>query len=190
MTTDSAPQVHVETRAQWRAWLAEHAATSTGVWAVSWKSSTGRPRVEYDEQVREALCVGWIDSKAKSLDAERSMLWYCRRRPGSGWSRPNKIRIAELERDGLMGPAGRAMIDAAKADGSWTLLDSVENLEVPADLTAAFAARPGSAAAWDAFPRSSRRAMLEWLVTAKRAETRATRVAAIADAAAEGRRAR
>jgi uncharacterized protein YdeI (YjbR/CyaY-like superfamily) len=89
-----------------------------------------------------------------------------------------------------MTPAGQAMIDAAKADGSWTLLDSVEDLIVPDDLAAAFDAHPGSREHWESFPRSPRRAMLVWLVEAKKSQTRAQRVAEIAEQAALGRRAR
>ena len=82
------------------------------------------------------------------------------------------------------------MIDAAKADGTWTLLDEVEDLIVPPDLDAAFSRHPGSRATWDAFPVSPRKQMLTWIVTAKRPETRASRIDQVAAAAAEGKRAR
>jgi uncharacterized protein YdeI (YjbR/CyaY-like superfamily) len=182
-------RVHVTGRPEWRQWLVDHHATSTGVWLVSWKRATGRPAVPYDEAVEEALCFGWVDSKAGTLDAERSLLWFCPRRRGSGWSRSNKERIARLEAQGLMAPAGRALVESAKADGTWTLLDDVENLVVPDDLAAAFEARPGSRARWDAFPRSVRRANLEWIALAKRAPTRTRRVEETAGRAARGERA-
>jgi uncharacterized protein YdeI (YjbR/CyaY-like superfamily) len=67
-------QVHPETRAEWRAWPATNHATSPGVWLVQWRTPTGRRRVEYDQAVEEALCFGWIDSLAKRLDDERSMI--------------------------------------------------------------------------------------------------------------------
>jgi uncharacterized protein YdeI (YjbR/CyaY-like superfamily) len=179
-----------ETREQWRAWLADNHASAPGVWLVTWKKAAGRPILSYDESVEEALAWGWIDSKGMGIDAERSRLVFTPRKAGSGWSRPNKERIARLEASGLMRPAGQALIDAAKVDGSWTLLDDVEDLIVPPDLAEAFAARPGSREAWDAFTVSPRKQMLLWLVTAKRPETRASRIEQIADAAAEGRRAR
>jgi uncharacterized protein YdeI (YjbR/CyaY-like superfamily) len=113
---------------------------------------------------RAALCVGWVDSTANTVDDERSMLWFAPRKRGSGWSRPNKERIERLDRDGLMQPRGRAVVGAAKADGSWSLLDDVENLMVPPDLAAAFAVRAGSREQWEAFPRSARRGILEWIV--------------------------
>jgi uncharacterized protein YdeI (YjbR/CyaY-like superfamily) len=187
---DEREQVHVESVADWRSWLAANHAREDGVWLVSWKPATGRPRVAYEEAVEEALAFGWIDSKGRSLDDERSMQWFSPRKPGSGWARTNKERIIRLEREGRMTAAGRAVIQRAKADGSWTLLDAVEALIVPADLGAALDASPGSAAHWDAFPRSARRIMLEWVAQAKRPETRARRVAEIAEAAARGERAR
>jgi len=178
-----------ETREEWRAWLAENHATSPGIWLVTWKKTSGKPVLDYDEKVEEALAWGWIDTKGMSVDDERTRLVMCPRRPGSGWSRPNKERIVRLEEQGLMQPAGRAVIDAAKADGSWTLLDDVEDLIVPPDLAKAFDRHPGSRAQWDGFAKSPRKAMLTWLVTAKRAETRAARVEKVAAEAAEGRHA-
>jgi uncharacterized protein YdeI (YjbR/CyaY-like superfamily) len=169
--------VQPRTRDEWRAWLAVNHATSTGVWLITAKKATGQPRVEYDEAVEEALCFGWIDSVARTLDETRSMLRFSPRKPRSGWSRPNKIRIERLTAAGLMTPAGQARIDAAIADGSWTALDAVENLEVPEDLATACAAYPNARANFDAFPRSARRGILEWIVQAKRPETRARRVA-------------
>jgi uncharacterized protein YdeI (YjbR/CyaY-like superfamily) len=169
--------VQPRTRDEWRAWLAGHHDTSTGVWLVSAKKATGQPRVEYDEAVEEALCFGWIDSVARTLDETRSMLRFSPRKPRSGWSRSNKIRIERLAAAGLMTPAGQARIDAAIADGSWTQLDAVENLEVPEDLAHACAAYPNARANFDAFPRSARRGILEWIAQAKRPETRARRVA-------------
>ena len=105
------------------------------------------------------------------------MLYFAPRKAGSGWSRPNKARVARLVADGRMTPAGQVKIDAAQADGSWSLLDSVDKLEVPADLAAAFAAYPDARANFDAFPPSARHASLTWIATAKRPETRARRIA-------------
>jgi uncharacterized protein YdeI (YjbR/CyaY-like superfamily) len=182
-------RVHAETVEQWRAWLHANHATSTGVWLVSWKKRTGRPAVAYDDAVTEALAVGWVDSKPGGLDEERSMLWFAPRKPGSAWSRHNKHRIARLEAEGRLLEAGRRAVDAARADGSWTRLDAVEDLVVPDDLAAALDAHPGARAAWDGFPRSTRRGILEWIVQAKRPATRAARVTETAEKAARGERA-
>ncbi|WP_029291814.1 YdeI family protein [Cellulomonas sp. HZM] len=185
-----APRVHVETVEQWRAWLAEHHGDEPpGAWAVTWKPVSERPVVEYEALVETALCFGWVDATVRSLDEERRMTWMTRRKPGGGWARSNKLRVERLEADGLMEPAGRAAVEQSKADGTWSLLDAVEDLVAPEDLEAAFDRHTGSRETWQAFPRSTRRAQLVWVVQAKRPATRAARVEEIAARAAEGIRA-
>ncbi|WP_210506009.1 YdeI family protein [Naasia sp. SYSU D00057] len=186
---DEAPRVHFESPDQWRAWLLEHAESESSVWLVSWRSSTGRPAIRYEDAVLHALSVGWVDSTQKRVDDERTMLYFARRKPGSMWSRPNKERVERLHREGLMTAAGERAIEEAKSRGTWTGLDDVENSIVPDDLAAAFDDHPGSREQWDAFPRSARRAILEWIVQAKRPDTRARRVEETARLAAEGKRA-
>jgi uncharacterized protein YdeI (YjbR/CyaY-like superfamily) len=88
-----------------------------------------------------------------------------------------------------MACAGRAVVEAARADGSWTLLDLVEDLVVPDDLAAALDAHPGARRQWEGFPPSARRGILEWIVQAKRDATRRQRVATTAELAARGERA-
>jgi uncharacterized protein YdeI (YjbR/CyaY-like superfamily) len=156
---------------------------------VSYKKGTDLPRFEYEESVEEALCFGWIDSKPNKLDDERTMLWFAPRKPRTGWSRPNKARIDRMLEAGLMHPAGLAKIEQAKADGSWTSLDAIEALELPADLVAAFAAYPSAEQNFLAFPRSAKRGILEWIHTAKKPETRAARVAETARLASVNERA-
>ena len=183
------PQVLVEVRAQWREWLTANHATSTGIWLVRWKKPTGRPHVTYDEVVEEALCFGWVDSVPRRLDDERSQLLLTPRKPGSRWSGANKERIGRLLDAGLMAPAGLAVVERARADGSWEALDEVEALVEPPDLASALDAVPAARASWDRFPPSARRGILEWLLSARTAATRAKRVATIVGEAREGRRA-
>ena len=186
---DEAERCHVETRAQWRAWLAEHHADTPRVWVVTWKRTTGRPAPSYDDLVEEALCYGWVDSTAGTVDDERSMLRFTPRKPGSGWARTNKARVERLTAAGAMAEPGLESVRRAHADGSWTLLDDVEALVVPDDLAVALAALPPAGDNFDAFPPSARRAILLWLVQAKRAETRSARVAKTAELAARNERA-
>jgi len=189
-TRRDAPRVHPETAQEWRAWLvAHHGDSPPGAWVVSWKRATGKASVDYESLVEEALAFGWIDSTAATVDDERSMLWFTRRRRGSGWARSNKERIARIEADGRMTDAGRAMIEAARADGSWTLLDDVDNLVVPPDLAAALAGHAGAREQWEAFTPAARRNILGWIVQAKRASTRAARIEETATSASRGERA-
>lgn len=186
---DDLEHVLMETRPEWRAWLEGNHDRSPGVWLVTWKKASGRPVLAYEDIVEEALCFGWIDSKPGKVDGDRTRLLLTPRKPGSSWSRPNKERVALLESAGLIAPAGQAVIEGARADGSWSRLDDVENLVVPGDLAAAFDRHPGSSGHWDAFPRSARRGILEWIVSAKRPETRAKRVEETARLAARNQRA-
>jgi len=167
---------HPKTRAEWRQWLADNHSRAEGVWLISYKKATGKPRFEYSEAVEEALCFGWIDSKPNKLDDERSMLWFAPRKNGAGWSKPNKERVEKMLTAGLMAPAGLAKVEAAKKDGSWAALDAVEALEIPPDLAKALKASKAAQTNFEAFPRSVKRGILEWILNAKRPETRAKRV--------------
>jgi uncharacterized protein YdeI (YjbR/CyaY-like superfamily) len=188
MPMADAPMVHAEDRAAWRAWLEANHASETGAWLVSWRRGRG-PRVEYEEAVEEALCFGWIDSQGGNIDDARSRQYFAPRKAQSGWAATNKARIERLIATGLMRPAGLAAIERAKANGSWRLLDDVEQGIVPDDLAAALAAHPPAAANFDAFPKSAKRAMLAWTAQAKRLATRAQRIQAIAERAAVNERA-
>jgi uncharacterized protein YdeI (YjbR/CyaY-like superfamily) len=187
---DHHERVGLTDRASWRAWLEKHHLRDSGVWLVSFKKATGKPRVEYDDAVEEALCFGWIDSVVHSLDDERTMQLFTPRKPRSPWSQSNKLRVERLLGAGLMRAAGLAKIEEAKRGGAWDAYAVVESLELPGDLRAAFdVAPPGARSKWDSFSPSSRRAILWWVHTAKRAETRARRVAQVVTEAAHGRRA-
>jgi uncharacterized protein YdeI (YjbR/CyaY-like superfamily) len=163
--------------AEWRRWLRDNHDKAEGVWLVAYKAATGKARLSYEDSIPDALCYGWIDSLNRPLDQERTGLLFTPRRAGSGWSRTNKERISRLIKEGRMQPAGLAKIVAAKRDGSWTLLDSVEALEVPDDLRKAL----GSAGMrkFQALTPGRRKEHLRALITAKKPETRAKRVADI-----------
>jgi uncharacterized protein YdeI (YjbR/CyaY-like superfamily) len=183
-----APLVHAEDRATWRAWLEANHAAATGAWLVTWRKGHGQV-LDYGEAVEEALCFGWVDSTGGRFDDRRTKLYFAPRKVRSVWSASNKERVARLIAAGLMRPAGLAAIDRAKANGSWTALDEVEQGIVPPDLAAALAAHPPAAERFAAFPWSARRALLIWVSDAKKPETRAARVLEIAVRAARNERA-
>lgn len=189
VTKPPANSFSAKDRMQWREWLQNHHAQPDGVWLVMWKKASGRAMLTYDDVVEEALCFGWIDSKPNKLDEDRSLLWIAPRKPGTGWSRLNKSRVESLIANQQMTPAGLAKVEAAKADGSWMALDAVENLEIPDDLRNALAHSIGATGYFDAFPRSVKRSILEWIGNAKTAETRAKRIAETAKLAAINERA-
>jgi uncharacterized protein YdeI (YjbR/CyaY-like superfamily) len=182
-------EIHPTTRKALRAWLLNHHMRAGGLWLVSYKKATGKPRIDYDEVVEELLAFGWVDSKPNTVDEERSKLWIAPRKAGSGWSGVNKQRIEKLLAADLMHESGLAKIEAAKADGSWTRLDSATALGLPADLLKAFKAYPKAKGCFEAFPPSTRRAILEWISQAKTEATRNKRVEETARLAQENVRA-
>ncbi len=158
------------------------------VWLVTFKKHHP-DYVSYDEIVESMLAHGWIDSTTRRLDADRSMLLIAPRRKGSTWSARNKAIVDRLEAEGRITDAGRAVIDQAKADGTWTILDDVEQLIVPDDLAAALDGIPNARDHWESFPPSARKNLLWWVKSAKRPDTRARRIETVAAEAGEGRRA-
>ncbi|MCY7350104.1 MAG: YdeI/OmpD-associated family protein [Cytophagaceae bacterium] len=177
-------------RQEWREWLQTNYRTSRGIWLIFYKKASGKPRIMYSESVEEALCYGWIDSLPRKLDAERSMLVFTPRKPKSPWSKLNKQRIITLIEQNLMTEAGLRKIEAARQDGSWTMLDAVEELTIPADLRAALAANPVANDYFTAFNKSSKKGILWWIESAKRPETRQKRIEETVTLAARNAKAR
>lgn len=181
---ENAEEVEVLSRADLRAWLVANHARPNGVWLVHHKKASPH-YLPIGQIVEECLCFGWVDSLVRGKDDLRAMHWIAPRKPGSNWSRVNKEIVARMEATGLMTDAGRKLIEIAKKDGAWTRLDDVENLVIPPDLAAAFTS--GARANWDGFSRSARRGILEWILNAKRPETRAKRIAETAAMAKAGK---
>jgi uncharacterized protein YdeI (YjbR/CyaY-like superfamily) len=164
-------------RQVWRSWLATNHRTAIDVWLVYYKVRSGKPSVQYAEAVKEALCFGWIDSKVKSLDAERYQQIFTPRKPKSVWSKLNKQYIEELLQQGLMTAAGIEKIEQAKQDGSWTSLDEIEALVIPTDLADALSVDETARRNFASFSNSAKKTIFYWISSAKRPETRAERIA-------------
>jgi uncharacterized protein YdeI (YjbR/CyaY-like superfamily) len=180
------PLLTIRSRADLRAWLAANHASAPSQWLATFKRHHP-DYLAYEPMVQELLCWGWIDSRTMAVDADRSAILIARRNPRSAWSAINKAHVAAARADGSMTPAGEALIAAALSNGMWSFLDDVERLEVPPDLAVALI-QTGTAPAWEAFPRSVKRGSLEWIKTAKGADTRAKRIADVTGSAAQGLR--
>lgn len=182
-------EFYAPSRAAWREWLQQHHAEETSIWLVIYKKGKGVPTLTYAEAVEEALCFGWIDSKPNKRDDKSYRLFFAVRKPGSVWSKINKKRISALEAAGKLEPAGKAKIDAARADGSWGALDTIEELIQPEDLTAALTKNKTAARYFEAFPPGVKKGIYQWIISAKRPETRLGRVRETVDLAARNLRA-
>lgn len=164
-------------RPQWREWLATHHASEVAVWLVYHKKQSPGTGISYAEAVEEALCFGWIDSRAQPLDAHTYRQFFSRRKPGSTWSAVNKARVERLQATGQLAPAGLAAIELARQNGSWALLDEVEALVVPPDLAAALAGQPVAQAYFERLSKSAKKMVLLRLMQARQPATRQRRVA-------------
>ncbi|MFI5497212.1 YdeI family protein [Actinoplanes sp. NPDC051859] len=160
-----------------RAWLSIHHETSPGVWLALTKKGGTVTTVTWQQAVDEALCFGWIDGQARKRDQESSWIRFTPRRSRSSWSQRNTAHVARLEEQGLMQPAGRAAVDAAKADGRWAAAYAPPSeAEAPADFLAAIAAVPAAQAMFDVLTSANRFALIYRINAVKRAETRERKI--------------
>lgn len=167
---------HPRNRTEWRRWLRANHDSARRVWLILTKKDSAIAGISYEEAVEEALCFGWIDSRTNALDADRYMLQMTPRKPGSVWSKPNKLRVKRLIADGRMTGVGLAKIKAAKKDGSWMRLDKIDRLEIPKDLHQALSSNLEAKRNFEAFSDSAKKIILFWITAAKTAETRSKRV--------------
>ena len=181
MTNETATKFSPSSRQEWREWLKENHSLTQSVWLVYHKKSAQVPNISWSEAVDEAICFGWIDSLSKPLDKERYIQFFSKRKPGSGWSKINKNKAEKLIEAGLMQQAGYDALEAARKNGSWSLLDEVEELVVPDDLQKALADKPVGNSFFQKLSRSHKRNLLQWLVLAKKTETRQKRIKEIVE---------
>lgn len=168
--------VLVSTIEQWRAWLEQHAQSANEAWLVIFHKNSGVPSPRYDEAVEQALCFGWIDGLHRKRDSDSSRLRFTPRSSRSTWSALNRQRAQRMIEQGLMTERGQAVVDHAKEVGTWQVVSDDERDAVPVDLNQMLDRSPAAAANFRGFPPSSKRLILEWIATAKKAETRRRRI--------------
>ncbi|MGH2624331.1 MAG: YdeI/OmpD-associated family protein [Sphingobacterium sp.] len=168
-------------QADWRKWLEENHHLQQSVWLVFHSKSSQNASITWSEAVDVALCFGWIDSKKIKIDKETSHQFFSKRKAQSTWSKINKEKVQQLINRGWMTQAGLDIIEIAKQNGSWTILDDVEELIIPEDLEKAFRKYKGSKDYFLSLSKSVKKMMLQWIVLAKRPETRNKRIVEIAE---------
>jgi uncharacterized protein YdeI (YjbR/CyaY-like superfamily) len=169
----------------WRKWLTQNHDSKQAVWLLLYKKEANQPTIAWNEAVDQALCFGWIDSKRKPLDDEKFLQFFSKRKPRGTWSKVNKEKVLQLAEAGLMTKAGLDCIEKAKQNGSWAILDEVEELKIPEDLEEDLVRKPGAMDFYLSLSKSVRKSILLWLVLAKRAETRQSRIKEIAELASQ-----
>jgi uncharacterized protein YdeI (YjbR/CyaY-like superfamily) len=176
------------TPAELRAWLEEHHETASELWLGYYKKAAGRPTLTWAEAVEEALCFGWIDGKVQTIDEHRYRQRFSPRRKGSNWSAVNIAKIAELRAQGRMTPAGEAAFAARREDPSALTYERRHEAAFDTEQEAAFRANEAAWAWFGEQTPSYRNMATFWVVSAKRPETRARRLALLIECSAEGRR--
>jgi uncharacterized protein YdeI (YjbR/CyaY-like superfamily) len=186
MSTDA---LFFSSPSEFRAWLEDHHETSSELWVGYYKKATGKPTMTWSEAVDEALCFGWIDGKLQRIDEERHRQRFTPRRPNSNWSAINIAKVAELRKQGRMTPAGEAAFAARREDRSAVYsYERRHEAAFDAEQDAQFRANE-TAWAWFSDQSASYRQLATfWVVSAKRPETRARRLATLLECSAEGRR--
>ncbi len=175
-TFEGVKTFYPESKKAWRDWLEKNHEAEQSVWVIFYKKGNDTPSISWSDSVDEALCFGWIDSTAKKRDDESYYRYFSQRNSKSIWSKINKEKIEKLMKTDMMTPAGLEMVRIAKENGSWDTLNDVDDLVVPDDLQEAFDNNPTAFEHWEAFPPSSKKIILYWIMSAKREATRAKRI--------------
>ena len=178
-------QFYPKSQTEWREWLLKNHVSKSSVWLIFYKKKSEQPTITWSQSVDEALCFGWIDSVKKKLDEERSIQFFSKRKPNGTWSKINKTKVEQLIATGKMTKAGHDVILSAKQNGSWTILDDVEELIIPKDLEQAFKKNTGSKDYFLSLNKSIRKMILQWIVLAKQKETKQKRINEIATLASQ-----
>lgn len=116
---DGKQALYAPTRMQWRQWLEQHSQLEQSVWLILYHRKSKVQSIAYNDAMEEAVCFGWIDSKAKKRDAESFYLTFTPRKHKSKWSKPNRERAERMIAQGLMTQDGERTINHAKSTGTW-----------------------------------------------------------------------
>ena len=174
--TKEVKQVYIPDRKVWRKWLEQNHDKEKSIWLVHDKFANPESRLSYEDIVQEALCFGWIDSTVKKRDDGRSMIYLSIRKPKSVWAKSNKVRVEKLIQNRSMTPTGLAVIKRAKADGSWTMFDVVEDMVIPDELKRTLEKNEIAAKYFETRSPSLKKQILYYIYSAKQSETRKKRV--------------
>lgn len=168
-------------RKDWRRWLELNHKRKDAVWLIFYKKTSPNFNLSWSDSVDEALCFGWIDSVKRTIDQEKYIQYFSKRKAKSNWSKINKDKVKALVDQGLMEEEGYKSIEVAKENGSWTLLDEIEALVIPEDLNRELGKHKGAMEFFDSLSKSVKKLLLHWVISAKRSETRQKRILELAE---------
>ncbi|MFI2744216.1 YdeI family protein [Zhouia sp. PK063] len=166
---------------EWRRWLELNHLNQDAIWLIFHKKTSPNYNLSWSESVDASLCYGWIDSTKRAIDKDRYKQYFTKRKAKSNWSKINKDKVAILIAKGLMATAGYKSIEIAKENGSWTILDGIENIEIPKDLKQELMRYNEAIAYFENLSKSNKKILLHWVNSAKRTETRQKRIMEIVE---------
>jgi uncharacterized protein YdeI (YjbR/CyaY-like superfamily) len=169
-------EFYARDRKTWRTWLQKNHTKEKNVWLILHNQKSHTPSVTYPDAIEEAPCFGWIDSTPPKRNGESCFQLFAQRKPKSNWSKLNRERAEKMIAQEKMAKAGMAMIELAIKSGTWTRLEDVQNSVIPPDLAQAFGKNKTAFKYFQAFPPSSKRIILEWILNAKQLATRQKRI--------------
>jgi uncharacterized protein YdeI (YjbR/CyaY-like superfamily) len=185
--SDEKPTLDLKTKKAWRAWLEKNHNKSSGVWLRLARKGTSKRSPSRDEALDTALSYGWIDGQAKSEGDDTWLQKYTPRGKRSIWSKRNREKVQALIESGEMQSAGLAEIERAKKDGRWdAAYDSPSKIAVPDDLKKLLDKNKKARSFFEALDSRNRYAILFRIHTAKKAETRTTRIEQFVDMLEKG----
>ncbi|RPD38078.1 YdeI/OmpD-associated family protein [Chitinophaga barathri] len=189
-TFKDTPAFYAKNAKEWRGWLSKNGEKETAVHLIFYRKDSGKEGVKYEEAVEQALCYGWIDGQANRRDEDSRYIRFTPRKPKGNWSISNRERVERMIKTGQMTKRGQAMIDLAKEIGTWDNFVDPQNTVMPADLKKLFSKHTTALKHFETFPPSTKRAIFEWIATAKRPETRQKRLEETVEKAAGNIRAK
>jgi uncharacterized protein YdeI (YjbR/CyaY-like superfamily) len=178
--------IYFESPQEFYDWLEEHHESEDEVYVGFYKTHTGKRGMTWSESVDQALCFGWIDSRANGIDDDRYMQRFTPRKPGSNWSKINVEKVAKLREAGLMRPAGLAAFEQRSDARTGIYSFEREKAELPPEFEQRLRANRTAAEYFDGRPPWYRRTATHWVVSAKREETRLRRLAQLIEDSANG----
>jgi uncharacterized protein YdeI (YjbR/CyaY-like superfamily) len=181
------PQFYPPDLNAWRAWLTEHHATDRQVWLVYYKPHAQRPSISYSDSLDEALCFGWIDSLIRRIDDDSYARLFTPRSNTARWSAVNRKRIKELIAAERVMPAGLAVLPQ-DLDAQPVERPHPEHEELPEFIQQALDQQAGLREKFEALSPSVRRGYLNFILDAKREETRQKRLVFVLENVASGQK--
>ena len=183
--TENFDKVEISSQEELRSWLIKNYAQNESVWLVTYKKNEPDKYVSRWDILDELICFGWIDGIRRKLDDKRTMQLISQRKV-EHWAKTYKERAAKLMNEGKMHESGFKAIEISKANGLWNLMDDVDNLIVPDDLSRELSKRDGAADFFNSINPSSKRFVLRWIKLAKTEKTRKNRIQKLAELSAKG----